>query len=67
VKQVACSDYLTLILLDEGEVLCVGGSNLKDKSNLPPDLNEALPVKGLEGVDVIQVSCGDYHCAALDV
>jgi hypothetical protein len=39
---------------------------LKDKSNLPPDLNEALPVKGLEGKDIIAISCGDYHCAALD-
>jgi hypothetical protein len=49
VSQVCCSDYVTLILLDEGGILQLGGSNLKDKSNLPPDLNEALPVKGLEG------------------
>ena len=43
-----------------------GGPNLRDKSNLPADLNEAEQVKGLDGIGIVKISCGDYHAAAVD-
>ena len=52
--------------METGEIYQFGGSNMKDKSNLPPDLNDASKVKGLEGKCLIQISCGNYHCAAID-
>ena len=44
----------------------LGGPNLRDKSNLPPDLNEAEKVQGLDGLEMVQMSCGDHHAAAVD-
>lgn len=40
---------------------------MKDKANLPTDLNEVSMVQGLEGRDIQSISCGDYHAAAVDV
>ena len=73
VIQIACSDYMTLLLMapESGArcrtVWCLGGPNMKDKANLPNDLNELTMVAGLEGRDITSISCGDYHAAAIDV
>ena len=70
VVQVCCSDYQTLLLLETPAgrtVHCLGGPNMKDKANLPQDLNESIEVAGLQGKDIVQISCGDYHAAAVDV
>lgn len=66
VKQVACSDYLTICTLDNGNVLTLGGTNLKDKANVPQDPNTADIVTELQGKGIVKVSCGDYHAAAID-
>lgn len=71
VVQIACSDYMTLILVklenNQGQrVFQIGGPNMKDKANLPADLNECAEVPGLEDRDIVQISCGDYHAAAID-
>lgn len=39
---------------------------MKDKANLPADLNELAEVPGLEDRNIVQISCGDYHAAAID-
>ena len=39
---------------------------MMDKSVLPSDANEAMGVSGLENVTITQISCGDYHGAAVD-
>jgi E3 ubiquitin-protein ligase HERC3 len=65
VVQVCCSDYLTLALTDTGEVWHIGGACLKDKSNVPADLNEAFQTEGFGNAIIEQISCGDYHCAAV--
>ena len=39
---------------------------MRDKANLPGDLNELCEVPGLEGRDIVSISCGDYHDAAID-
>lgn len=67
VKQVCCSDYQTLCIMNDDTVLQFGGSSLKDKTKLPADLNTGEIVEGLEGLEIVQISCGDYHAAALDV
>ena len=54
------------MLSEYGEIYQFGGSNMFDKSNLPGDLNDAYKVKGLEGKNFVQISCGNYHCAAID-
>jgi len=40
------------VLLDNGAVYQLGGTNMMDKSNLPADANEATPVSGLEGREI---------------
>lgn len=52
VKQVCCSDYVTIILLDSGEVFQLGGSNMLDKSIVQNDPNEACGVPGLENIKI---------------
>lgn len=66
VKQVCCNDYVTIVLLENGQVFQLGGTNMMDKSVIPNDANEAQGVPGLEGVHVISIACGDYHGVALD-
>ena len=39
---------------------------MRDKANLPGDLNELCEVPGLQGRDIVSISCGDYHAAAID-
>lgn len=35
-------------------------------ANVPKDANEATGVPGLDGVEIVAISCGDYHAAAID-
>lgn len=39
---------------------------MKDKANLPADLNDYQEVPGLEDRKIESISCGDYHAAAID-
>jgi len=39
---------------------------MMDKNSVPTDPNEASEVPGLEGRNIVQISCGDYHGAAVD-
>lgn len=66
VKQVCCSDYVTIVLMENGEVHQLGGSGLLDKSQIPADPNEITQVAGLEQVQCVDVACGDYHGCAID-
>lgn len=66
VKQVCCSDYATILLLENGSVFQLGGTNMMDKTAIPSDANEASGVPGLDNVQVVSVACGDYHAAAID-
>lgn len=43
-----------------------GGSNLKDAKDIPQDPNSGTVVEALQGLSIEWVSCGDYHCAAVD-
>jgi alpha-tubulin suppressor-like RCC1 family protein len=58
------------LLVDSFEgrkVLFLGGPNMKEKSQGQNDLNELAEVKGdIQGKDIVQISCGDYHGAAID-
>ena len=68
VIQVACSDYMTLILADQRQgrqVYCLGGQNTKTVGGSDP--NEITLLEGdLLGKDIVQISCGDFHGAAID-
>ena len=55
-KQVSCSDYLTLVLLDCGSL-----HQLPSSSDFEPKL-----VSALAGIPIAEVECGEHHCAALD-
>ena len=66
VKQMAVSDYVTLVLLETGDCFQLGGSNMMDSKSAPNDTNEACGVPGLEGLNIVQVDCGDQHAAAVD-
>ena len=48
VKQVCCSDYVTIVLLENGSVFQLGGTNMMDKTAIPNDANEASGVPGLD-------------------
>lgn len=37
-----------------------------DKNSLASDTNEASQIPGLEGREIVDLSCGDYHGAAID-
>ena len=40
---------------------------MKDKNSIPADLNTGEIVQGLEGIEINEISCGDYHAAGVDV
>jgi len=67
---VACNENMTLILVQEKNgsktVYQLGGSNMMDKQNVPGDANECSEVRGLSGLDIESISCGDHHAAAID-
>ncbi|KRX02730.1 Regulator of chromosome condensation 1/beta-lactamase-inhibitor protein II [Pseudocohnilembus persalinus] len=63
VTQVACGDYHTICLTEEGKVFAWGGS-LKKKLG-GTRLGKPAPVKHLEHEKIIQINCGDFHSTAL--
>ena len=67
VKQVACGDYHTLCLTEEGKVFAWGGSlHKKTADATSSDKSEPRVVSTLQNVCVTQISCGDFHSIALD-
>jgi E3 ubiquitin-protein ligase HERC2 len=67
VKQVACGDYNTLCLTEDGLVYQFGGSLFKDKKDKRPSSSQnPMPVQALYGKSIIQIDCGDFHSAALE-
>ena len=62
VRGVACGDYHTLCLLEDGSVLSWGGTLHKKTGQFTrtPGL-----VSGLASHFVVQVQCGDFHSAVL--
>ena len=56
IRAVACNDYVTLCLLENATVLSIGGSHDYEPKPLP----------ALAGLQVIQIDCGEKHCAAVD-
>ena len=67
VKQVACGDYHTLCLLDDGSVYTWGGSLHKKLGAREGGKDFRCPaqVVGLESVNVVKVTCGDFHSVVL--
>jgi len=71
-KQVACGDYHTLCLSDDGQVWAWGGTlhkktgeaikATKDGLKHEPRVVEALAELG---ANIIQIDCGDFHSVAL--
>lgn len=68
VRQVACGDFHTLCLLEDGVVYTWGG-NLYKKTGQSPKAARGVTkpgvVTGLQSVRVLYVDCGDFHSAAL--
>ena len=60
--QVACGDYHTLALFDNGEVWGWGGTLHKKLGNRNP---KPTPLKGFSKVNVVKIGCGDFHSVAL--
>ena len=56
IRAVACNDYVTLCLLENATVLTIGGAHDYEPKPLP----------ALAGMQVIQIDCGEKHCAAVD-
>lgn len=71
VKKVACGDYHTLCLLEEGTVHAWGG-NLYKKLGKPIDahypMKSPMPflIESLLHTFVVDIACGDFHSMALD-
>lgn len=62
VKQIACGDYHTICVLENGEVYSWGGSlhgKLGQKTEIP------AKISSLEGIRIVQVKCGECHSVAL--
>ena len=53
VQDICCSDYITVILLEDGRVFQLGGSQFMSTANVPKDANEATGVPGLDGVEIV--------------
>lgn len=62
VKEVACGDYHTLCLFENGEVFGWGGTLHRKLGNLSPTPGR---LEGLDKVMIIKIGCGDFHSAAL--
>jgi alpha-tubulin suppressor-like RCC1 family protein len=66
VTQVACGDYHTLCLLEDGTVWTWGGTLHKKLGQRGGrELNKPGMVSGLKGQNVIYVDCGDFHSVCL--
>ena len=68
VKQVACGDYHTLCVLDDGAVYTWGGTlynKLGHRSNTGRGSSKPGLVTNLKGKNIIYVDCGDFHSLAL--
>jgi len=62
VRDVACGDYHTLCLFENGELYGWGGTlhkKLGDRSSLPSRM------EGLDKIQITKIGCGDFHSAAL--
>ena len=72
-KAVACGDYHTMCLSEEGHVYAWGGTlhkktGEKQSSKGGPPTNEPRLVQTLAdmGAKLTQIDCGDFHSVALD-
>jgi alpha-tubulin suppressor-like RCC1 family protein len=66
VIQVACGDYHTLCLLEDGSVYTWGGTlHKKLGQRSGKAMNKPGLVQGLSEKEVIYVGCGDFHSVAL--
>lgn len=68
VKQVACGDYHTLCLTDDGIVYTWGGTlhkKLGQKSNTGRGADKPGIVTNLKDKQIVYVDCGDFHSVAL--
>ena len=66
VIQVACGDYHTLCLVDDGSVYTWGGTlHKKLGQRSGKAINRPGLVQGLSEQEVIYVGCGDFHSVAL--
>ena len=67
VKQVACGDYHTLCLLNDGLVFAWGGTLYKKVGEKSQTQNhEPRIVNGLKDYKITYIDCGDFHSVALD-
>lgn len=65
-KQVACGDYHTLCLLEDGSVYTWGGTLHKKLGQRGgKELNRPGQVLALRDKEVVYVDCGDFHSVAL--
>lgn len=62
VQQVACGDYHTLCLFENGEVWGWGGTLHKKLASKDPGPG---PVSSLERFRIVKIGCGDFHSVAL--
>ena len=65
VKQVACGDFHTLCLLEDGSVYTWGGNLHKKNAKLSKGVTKPGIISALQGVYIISVGCGDFHSVAL--
>lgn len=66
VKQVACGDYHTLCLLEDGNVYTWGGTLHKKLGQRgSQDISRLGLVSTFVGKNVVYVDCGDFHSVAL--
>ena len=66
VVQVACGDYHTLCLLEDGSVYTWGGTlHKKLGQRTGKAMNRPGLVQGLSEREVVYVGCGDFHSVAL--
>ena len=63
VKQVACGDYHSMCLTEDGQVYSWGGSLYKKLANVSANSEPSL-VNGLSRI--VAIDCGDFHSLALD-
>jgi alpha-tubulin suppressor-like RCC1 family protein len=62
VKEVACGDYHTLCLFENGEIYGWGGTLHRKLGNSTP---HPTRMEGLEKIQIVKIGCGDFHSAAL--
>ena len=65
IKKVACGDYHTLALTDQGVLFSWGGS-LWDKTGSKGKGIHRFDFKDFNGEQIIDIACGDFHSIALN-